>query len=153
MSTNYDGSEDEKRALDAYIKLSRASEAVSQRINDHLRIVNLTISQFGVLEALFHLGPLQARQLGEKILKSSGNMTLVVDNLVKRNLVVRTRREDDRRRVDIDLTTAGRTLVETILPNHVAGVVETFSALTSEEVETLSALCRKLGLAQPINLS
>lgn len=153
MATNFQGTKQERRALDGYIKLSRASEAVSQRINDHLREVNLTISQFGVLEAIYHLGALQPRQLGEKILKSSGNMTLVIDNLAKRGLVERERRADDRRRVDIQLTADGEALVEAILPRHVAGVVEAFDCLTADELEQLSGLLKKLGLAQPLTLS
>ena len=153
MSTKFKGTTAERNALDAYIKLSRASEAVNQRVNDHLRHHHLTISQFGVLEAIYHLGPLQPRQLGSKILKSSGNMTLVIDNLVKRKLVTRERREDDRRRVDIALTKVGRELVEALLPHHVAGVVETFSALSEDELAVFGTLCKKLGLAQPVVLS
>jgi MarR family 2-MHQ and catechol resistance regulon transcriptional repressor len=113
-----------------------------------LRDYELTISQFGTLEALYHLGPMQLGELGTKILKSSGNMTLVVDNLVNRGLVTRQRREDDRRCVDIHLTEAGRTLIQSILQPHVAHVVQAMSALSGSEQETLAALCRTLGLAQ-----
>lgn len=148
MSTHYSGTDTEMRALDAYIKLSRSADVVSQQINDHLRSFDLTISQFGVLEALFYLGPMQTGELGSKILKSSGNMTLVIDNLSKRKLVYRQRRENDRRCIDIHLTAAGQALVEHIWPKHVAGVVRTFEPLTPVEQEQLAALCRKLGLGQ-----
>lgn len=148
MGTHYQGSETEERALEAYIKLSRAAEAVTQRVNGHLRDYDLTISQFGVLEALYHLGPQQPGQLGDKILKSSGNMTMVVNNLIKRQLVTRQRREDDRRCIEVHLTATGSSLVERILEPHVAGVVRAFSMLTPEEQCQLSALCRKVGLAQ-----
>ena len=148
MGTHYNGTESEKLALDTFIKLSRAAEATSQRINDHLRRYDLTTSQFGVLEALYHLGPLQTGQLGEKILKSSGNMTMVVDNLVRRALVRRQRREEDRRCVEIHLTDVGGELVESILPAHVSGVEATISILTVEEQVQLGTLCRKLGLGQ-----
>jgi MarR family 2-MHQ and catechol resistance regulon transcriptional repressor len=148
MGTHYTGTAEEQQALDTYIKLSRAAESVTQRVNAHLRDYELTISQFGTLEALYHLGPMQLGELGTKILKSSGNMTLVVDNLVNRGLVTRQRREDDRRCVDIHLTEAGRTLIQSILQPHVAHVVQAMSALSSSEQETLAALCRTLGLAQ-----
>jgi MarR family 2-MHQ and catechol resistance regulon transcriptional repressor len=148
MGTHYQGTESEKRSLNTYIKLSRAAEAVSQRVNDHLRHYDLTISQFGVLEAIYHLGPMQPGQLGEKILKSSGNMTLVVENLVKRGLVLRQRREDDRRCIDIHLTDAGNECVDAILAVHISGVVTVFSPLTAAEQDQLAELCRKLGLAQ-----
>ncbi len=89
MGTHYVGPVEETRALDVYIKLSRAAESVTGRINGHLQDHNLTISQFGALEALYHLGSLQPSQLAQKVLKSTGNMTLVIDNLVKRGLVTR----------------------------------------------------------------
>lgn len=148
MSTHYEGNETEKRALDVYIKLSRSADVVSQNINDHLRDYDLTFSQFGVIEALHHLGSLQTGELGSKILKSSGNMTLVIDNLVKRGLVKRRRREDDRRVIEVSLTESGQTLIAKIWPKHLQGVVDTFSTLTAAEQETLAKLCRKLGLAQ-----
>lgn len=148
MSTHYQGTTAEISALDTYIKLSRAAEAVNVRINSHLHDYNLTVSQFGVLEALYHLGPMQVGQLGEKILRSSGNMTLVIDNLVKREWVVRQRRRDDRRCIDICLTDAGATLIEAIMPIHVAHVTASMSVLSAVEQTQLAALCRKLGLAQ-----
>ena len=146
VGTHYAGTVEEVRALDVYIKLSRAAESVTQRINGHLQDHNLTISQFGALEALYHLGSLQPGQLAQKVLKSSGNMTLVIDNLVKRGLVTRRRRTDDRRCIDISLTEQGAALIEEIFPHHVAGVVQTMSALPLDEQLQLAALCRKLGL-------
>jgi MarR family 2-MHQ and catechol resistance regulon transcriptional repressor len=148
MGTHYEGTEDEKRALDSYVKLSRAAESVTQSINAHLREHDLTVSQFGALEALYHLGPMHSGELGEKILKSSGNMTLVIDNLVQRGLVYRQRREDDRRCVDIHLTERGVSLISSILPGHVEGIVRSMSVLSANEQETLASLLRQLGLAQ-----
>lgn len=148
MGTHYSGSEEENRALDCYIKLFRAAESVSHRINAHLRDYDLTVSQFGALEAIYHLGPMQSGELGQKILKTSGNMTMVIDHLEKRGLVRRQRRDDDRRCVDIHLTKDGRDLITAILPAHVSGVVQTFTVLEAEEQNQLAALCRKLGLAQ-----
>ena len=148
MTTHYTGTEQEKQALDTFIKLSRAAESVNKRVNDHLHAHDLSVSQFGVLEALYHLGPMPVGQLAGKILRSSANLTLVIDNLVKRGLAARERRADDRRTVEISLTDAGRELVAGILPHHVAGVVAAFNGLSAEEQATLGVLCRKLGLGQ-----
>ena len=157
MGTHYQGTAVEMTALDLYIKLSRAADAATHAINGHLHEHNLTISQFGVLEALYFLGPQQPGQLAQKVLKSSGNMTLVIENLVKRGLVSRERRADDRRCIDVSLTEDGRALIAAIFPDHVAGVVQTVSVLTREEQQQLAALSRKLGLgiasphpAQPV---
>lgn len=153
MATRYPGTNEEKRALDVYVKLSRAAETVTQRIHAHLGAYELTVSQFGVLEALYYLGPMQVGQVGEKILKSSGNMTLVVDNLEKRRLVERRRREDDRRCIELHLTENGRSLIESIMPHHVSQVVAAMAVLNPEQQTQLAALCRQLGLGQSAKTS
>ncbi len=146
MPTHFNGTATEKLALDVFIKLNRAAESTGLRINGHLQNYNLTTSQFGVIEALYHLGPLQPSELGTKILKSSGNMTTVIDNLEKRGLVRRARRENDRRCLDIHLTEEGKNLIAQILPDHIQGVVDTFAVLSEEEKTELARLCRKVGL-------
>lgn len=145
MGTRYYGTKDEIRALDSYIKLSRAAESVSVRIHRHLNTAKLTTSQFGVLEALLHLGPLSQSDLAQKLLKSGGNITLVIDNLEKRQLVKRDRLTKDRRVVMVCLTEKGQQLISEIFPRHVAAVVEEMSILTESEQEELSRLCRRLG--------
>lgn len=148
MSTHYTGTPEERLALDGYIKLARAAEAVSTAINGDLKEHDLTISQFGVLEAIYHLGPLHQKEVAHKILKSDGNLTLVLDNLSKQGLIERVRDTADRRRVYVHLTERGRDLITTIFPAHVQRVLSTMSALTPEEQQQLALLCRKLGLAQ-----
>ncbi len=139
-------SDEEKKTLGAFVKLTRAVETVTAATHRHLAASDLTISQFGVLEALFHLGPLNQREIGRKVLKSSGNITLVLVNLERRGLIRRTRLPEDRRHLSVDLTEAGRELIAQIFPTHTAAVVEAFSVLTPDEQTELGRLCRKLGL-------
>ena len=148
MGTHFEGTEEEIRALNAYIKLTRAAQAAETIINSDLADAGLTVSQFGTLESLFHLGPMCQSEIAEKILRSSGNMTTVIDNLERDGLVERQRDPNDRRQVIVSLTQKGRALIERIFPPHVRSVVETFSALDPDEQETLGNLCKKLGLAQ-----
>ena len=108
MATRYGGSVEERAALDAYIKVWRAAHAMEARANRHLAAHTLTISQFGVLEALHHLGPLSKRQLADKILRSSGNLTMVIDNLERDGLVGRERDLKDRRVMTVSLTPRGQ---------------------------------------------
>ena len=145
MGTHYKGTENEVRALDAYIKLMRGAESLTSRLNLLAAAAGLTLSQFGALEALFHLGPLCQRELGEKLLKSSGNITMVVDNLEKRRLVKRRRGGEDRRFVTVHLTEQGRRLITSIFPRHVSAIVGEMRSLTKREQEELGRLCRKLG--------
>lgn len=145
MPTHYQGPPETVRALDTYIKLTRAAESLTARLNRRGTIRPLSPSQFAVLEALYYLGPLTQGQVSGKVLKSSGNITLVIDNLEKQGLVLRTRGSQDRRQVSIALTDAGRQLIERIFPAHARAVCEEIDVLTPEEQATLAALCVKLG--------
>ncbi len=143
MPTHFRGTAHQARALNAYICLMRAAESLTARLVPLMG--GLTPSQFGTLEALLHLGPLAQRDLGRKLLKSGGNVTMVVDNLEARALVRRTRGPRDRRVVTVALTPAGRRLIRSLFPRHVRGIVEEMKCLTAREQDALRALCRRLG--------
>lgn len=147
MPTRHRGGGDEVRALNAFITLVRASEAVSAATHGHLAGHRLTSSQFGVLEALFHVGPLCQGDLAAKLLRSCASMTSVVEGLEKRGLVVRQRTEEDKRFVRVALTAKGRRLIQQIFPAHAEGVTRRFGVLSEQEQEQLRRLCRKLGTA------
>lgn len=146
MATRYAGSEREKGVLDAYISLMRAAEGVTARAHEHLAAKDLTVGQFGALEALFHVGPMRPGDLSEKLLRSPGNMTVVLQNLEKRGLVKRERREDDRRCATVSCTQKGAELVRALFPKHVRALELEFSALSAAELLGLKRLCRKLGI-------
>jgi MarR family transcriptional regulator, 2-MHQ and catechol-resistance regulon repressor len=148
MGTHYRGSEEQVRALNAYIKLMRAAQSVTTRIHRRLAAWKLTPGQLGVLDALYHLGPMSQGDLGRKNLMSNANITLIVDNLEKRSLVERQRQHDDRRFVRVRLTDRGARLFEDAFPHHVANIVEEMGALTPAEQEELGLLCRRLGVKQ-----
>ena len=145
MPTHYQGTETEVRALNTHINLARASDSLMARLSANLERLGLTVAQFGVLEAVHHLGPMCQRELGHKLLRSGGNVTVVIDNLEKHGWVRRERQTDDRRMIRIHLTQQGRKLIERVFPKHVEAVVKEMSALAPEEQEELRGLCRKLG--------
>ena len=146
MPTQYQGCPSEVRALDAFIKLVRASGSVVARTSRHLAAEGLTVGQFGILETLLHLGPLHQCELARKHLQSGGNVTMIVDNLEKAGLVRRERLAADRRYVRVCLTPAGRERIATVFPTHVQQIREQMEILSPEEQEQLGHLCRKLGL-------
>ncbi|CAB1062491.1 Transcriptional regulator, MarR family [Olavius sp. associated proteobacterium Delta 1] len=136
----------EVRALGTYVKLMRAAESITSRVHKHLSSVGLTVSQFGVLEAIFHLGPLSQRDLGRKILRSSGNITMVIDNLEKRRLVRRERDASDRRMFIVHLTGEGQKLIGKIFPSHAALITNELSVLNATDQKILGDLCKKVGV-------
>ncbi len=145
MGTRHRGEIEEINALNAFIKLQRASESVSSRVHAVLP-AGLTITQFGVLEALLHIGPLCQGELAEKLLRSGGNLTLVVDNLEKAGYVARERDPADRRFVVVKLTDKGSKFIGEIFPRVVANVTREMNVLSSTELFDLCRLCKKIGV-------
>ena len=146
MQKEFQGNKKEVRALGTYVKLMRAAESITSRVHKHLSSVGLTVSQFGVLEAIFHLGPLSQKDLGRKILRSSGNITMVIDNLEKRGLVRRKRDASDRRMFIVHLTIEGQRLIGKIFPSHAALITNELSVLNATDQKILGDLCKKVGV-------
>jgi MarR family 2-MHQ and catechol resistance regulon transcriptional repressor len=148
MPTKYQGTQEEIGALNAYIKLQRAAETTLAHTTAHLGNYNLSTSQFAILEALYHLGTLSQRDLAQKLLKSTGNISIVLKNMEKRGLIERHRHPDDNRYMQVCSTDAGRELIDGMFASHVAGIVSEMSILTPAEQGELARLCRKLGLRE-----
>lgn len=140
------------QALDAYVKLLRASRAVLACVEPRLAAAGLTPTQFGVLEAILHVGPLSQRELCLKVLTSPGNMTDIVDKLEARGLVHRVRQQADRRAVQVELTTAGRALIEPLFARHAEDIRAAMGGLNKEELGQLADLLRRLGIAAEAGL-
>lgn len=140
--------QEERQALSTFVKLIRAADAVSASVHSALAAENLTISQFAVLEALLHLGPMRQRDLAGKILRTAGNLTMVIDNLEKQGLVVRQQNQTDRRSYSIELTDSGRQRIEAIFPAHAERIRQRMAVLSAKEQRELARLCRTLGRVQ-----
>jgi len=149
MPTHYQGTPKITLALDTFIKFTRAANAFQARLYQREAIEDLTPSQFGVLETLWHLGPLCQGVLSGKLLSSTGNMTLVLDNLEKRSLIQRVRDQEDRRMITIHLTPAGQELIERVFPRMAEAIQAEFAVLSAEEQRQLGDLCRTLGKNSP----
>jgi MarR family 2-MHQ and catechol resistance regulon transcriptional repressor len=145
MIKRFKGTPAQERALSAYVKLERAAGAAFAYARVGLEEEGLTLSQFAVLEALYHLGPLFLGDLARRILTSSGNLTLVVDNLQKRGLVKRKQQGKDKRFILAAITPAGTKLIARIFPEHARRITEVMARLKPDEQERLGDLCRKLG--------
>ncbi len=140
-------SEDENRALDLWVKLSRAEAVFSKHAVAHIRSTGLTPSQFAVLECLGHRGKLTLGELSEKMLMSCGNITMVVHNLEKEGWICRERSESDRRVVQVFLSARGQKKFNAIFPEHARHIHSLVAALDIQEQEQLSTLLKKLGLS------
>jgi MarR family transcriptional regulator, 2-MHQ and catechol-resistance regulon repressor len=123
-------------------KAARGVEAHSTRSIARFEMVP---TDFGVLEALLHKGPLTVKQLGEKVLLTSGSMTAAVDRLESRELVTRCDDARDRRARIIRLTAAGQELIERAFAEHSAAMEEAVRGFSKEDRAALLPLLRRLG--------
>jgi len=138
-------SEEEEEALRLWINLARCYVTFSRAVACKVAEYDLTAPQFGVLEALYHLGPLSLGELAEKLLVTGGNVTYVMDRLEVQDLVVRERSGDDRRVVRAHLTTKGRATIDAVFPGHVDFVRNLVQGLEPSDRDTLRTLLKKLG--------
>lgn len=140
-----DWTEAEEQALRLWIALARCYVTFSRAVACKVAEYDLTAPQFGVLEALLHLGPLSLGDLAEKLLVTGGNVTYVMDRLEAQGLVVRERSGDDRRVVRAHLTTKGRDTIQSVFPGHVDFIRDLVRGLEPGEQDTLRTLLKKLG--------
>lgn len=74
----------------------------------------------------------------------SGALTRIIDQLAERGLLERVRRDRDRRKVELQLTPAGRETIESIIPLVVDKLNEVLTDFSKAEVQELLRLLVKL---------
>ena len=139
--------EDRERALRLWIALARCYSTYARAISCKITEYGLTAPQFGVLEALHHLGPLALGELADKLLVTGGNVTYVMDRLEEQGYVKRERSPLDRRVVQAKLTPEGRALIADVFPGHGEFIERLSGHLASAEQDELRRLLKKLGVA------
>jgi MarR family 2-MHQ and catechol resistance regulon transcriptional repressor len=134
-------------SLKLWVVLARAYAAIGRHVDADIARHGLTTTEFGILEALHHKGPLLLGEIQRKVLVTSGGITYLVDRLVEKGLVRREDCPSDRRARYAVLTPAGQTLIRKIFPDHAALIARAVSGLSDEEQAAATALLRRLGLA------
>jgi MarR family 2-MHQ and catechol resistance regulon transcriptional repressor len=137
----------EDHSLELFTVLSRAYNRVSAHATRDIRRSGLNPTEFGILELLYHKGPLPLQQIGEKILISSGNITYCIDKLAGKQLLVRKPASNDRRVTFAELTPRGRRLLDEIFPRHEQALRKAMDGLNAQEQAQAICLLKKLGLA------
>ena len=134
--------EETAQALRTWIALARAHNAVAQLATADVARHGLTTAEFGVLEVLYHKGPMLLNEVQRRILVSSGGITYLVDRLEKRGLVERRDCPGDRRARLAALTAQGESLVAAIFPQHAEVIRGALAGLTEQEKEEAARLLR-----------
>ncbi len=147
MASRYRGTAQEQQALEAFTVMNRAVDAVQSAAFAKAPIPReITMTQFEILEALLHRGPLTHTQIVHKILKTKGNISYMLTGLEKNGFVRREAAGKDRRERLVELTEEGRQVIDAYFPRLARAFAEVSSALTAEELEELTRLAKRLGL-------
>lgn len=142
-----DWPESQERALRLWIALARCYSTYARAVSCKVGQYGLTTPQFGILEALYHLGPLTLGDLAGKLLVTGGNVTYVMDRLEEQGFVQRERSPEDRRIIQAKLTEKGYEVIARVFPGHGSFIEELSSTLSPDEQEELRRLLKKLGRA------
>lgn len=143
MKTVEQSLNENKNALHSLVVFRRAANTITKSELETIKKYGLTVCQFGVMEALYNKGNLRIQDLIDKLLSTSGNMTVVIKNMIRDGYVYKTSDTSDRRASLIALTDKGRQTIESILPEHYDHVGHIFSVLSPEEQEQLANILKK----------
>ena len=133
--------------LKTLVSLSRCFQSVRKREIQTIREGGLTLAQFAVLEILYHKGDLRICDIIEGTLSTGGNMTVVIENLLKEGCVSKYPDPKDRRAHVVSITEKGIQLMEEVFPAHVEHISEIFDVLSNNEKLELITLLKRLGTA------
>ena len=128
-----------------WLVLWKAMRSVEAHATRSISRFEMGPTDFAVLEALLHKGPLTVTQLGEKVLLTSGSMTTAIDRLESRGLVSRCDDAKDRRARIIKLTPAGKALITKAFAQHKQEMEEALAGFSEKDRATMLPLLRKLG--------
>ena len=132
-------------AAECAVLLVRAAEGFLALANRTLARHDLSATARQVLAVLEGAGgPLPAGEVAARVLVTTASMTAVLDTLERRGLLRRTPDPADRRRVLVDITGAGRALVDAFLPEMAALQSTVFEPLDASDRELLLELLTEL---------
>jgi MarR family 2-MHQ and catechol resistance regulon transcriptional repressor len=134
-------------AAKLWLVLARASSSIGTYIERSLGQQGFCLTDFMVLEALLHKGPLTISARGEKVLLASASMTSAIDRLEERGLVHRSLSAEDRRVRLVDLTCEGRSFISRLFAKHVNDLEAISTDLSQQERQVLYAALKKIGFA------
>ena len=120
-----------------YLVLMQTAKAIQECIKTHVSKHELSVTEFSVLEVLYHKGTQTIHQVGSSILVASGSMTYVVDKLVQKGFLERNICPGDRRAIHISLSDQGKSLMDALIPEHQVLIDSMFASLELNEVNSL----------------
>ena len=128
-----------------WIALAHTYRTLSRLVEESVAKTGLNLTDFMLLEALLHKGPLTITEVQASVLLATGSMTAAVDRVEAKGLIVRKAVKADRRARCLELTPAGKRLIEAAYAGHNAELRQWFSVLNAPEQAATFKTLRKLG--------
>ena len=144
MKVTDGGNRDRKATLQLVIALGRAYQALEQGVRAQMAEHGLGMTEFAVLEVLYHKGALPLGELRDRILVTGASTTYVVKKLEERDLLRRRACAEDQRIVFGELTAKGKALIDRLFPVHVERLQELMAPLSAAEKREAARLLRRL---------
>lgn len=132
-------------SLKSFVVLMKAAKSLQERVKQDVANYDVNLSEFVVLEALYHKGQLTVQQICSKVLIASGSMTYVIDKLEKKGMLERKACPEDRRVVHVKLTEQGKSFIEKIFPKHQQLIENIFGEISEKEKEALISMLKRIG--------
>ena len=132
-------------AIHVWLVLNKATQAITKYALAGIQRTGLGDSDFRVLEVLLHKGPLPVNTIGPKVNLTPGSISVAVDRLYAKGLVSRVESAEDRRIRIVALTPSGKRFIVPVFRKHAADIEKVFSELSSNELQQLEKLLKKVG--------
>ena len=128
-----------------WLVMMKAMQAITRYALANFQKTGLGFSDFAVLEALLHKGPLPVNVIGPKVNLTPGSISVAVDRLVAKDLVSRDESSEDRRVRIVALTPRGKSVIAPIFRAHAATMEKVFSGLSHDELRQLERQLKRVG--------
>jgi MarR family transcriptional regulator, 2-MHQ and catechol-resistance regulon repressor len=128
-----------------WLVMMKAMRALTRYAAAGIEETGLGLSDFGVLEALLHKGPLPVNTIGPVVDLTPGSISIAVERLVAKGLVSRVESAEDRRVRIVALTARGKALIDSAFRKHSGQMKKVFSELNPEELRGLEVALKKVG--------
>lgn len=129
--------------LKLLIGLHRVCNEIDRRSSRLFAQYDLSLGQFAVLEALYHKGDLSVGEVQKKILSTSGTITVIINNLVKRGLLERLTDIHDKRKRVLHITEEGKELIKEVFPENRTVIIDSMAHWSEEEKEQMLKILKK----------
>ena len=123
----------------------KADEAARDYLNRGIQETGISDTDFRILEALLHKGPLPVNTIGPKVHLTPGSISVAVDRLLEKGLVSRAESPDDRRVRVVALTKRGKDVIVPVFRKHSAEIAEVFAGANPKELQVLESVLKKAG--------